>query len=300
VIGPGQTGRDTRLGLPDELDGKATRKLAQKLGVVAIIDGKVGKAGRKRSLHLEVHRRGKPVDGFTVEFKSATSSGFRRGIHDEIGQKLDGAGDDPAEDDEPKRPFADDGARARKADEDRKRDDDERARKADEDRRRADDEHTRGGSTRETRTRSNSTAAQGAADEDARASWARITTMRRKPRRKPQATRRARRRRRPHRAQAPIAARTTPRHCPPAGAGLPGRAQRQPSGPGTSPRPRSRRCSPPRALVAWRRGLPVALASRRLPALGLAAVMRTFGSGSRCRTGLVSAPIDRRTSASVR
>ena len=140
VVGPKQTGREmTKLGL-DELDGKATRKLAQKLGVVAIIDGKVGKAGKKRSLHLEVHRRGKPVDGFTVEFKSASSSGFRRGIHDEIGKKLDGAGDDPAEEDEPRRPFADSGEHSRKADEDRRRADDEQTRKADEERKRADED----------------------------------------------------------------------------------------------------------------------------------------------------------------
>lgn len=140
VIGPRQTGREmTRLGL-DQLDGKGTRKLAQKLGVVAIIDGKVGKAGKKRSLHLEVHRRGKPADGFTVEFKSASSSGFRRGVHDEIGKKLDGAGDDPAEDDEPRRPFADSGERSRNADEDRRRADDEQTRKADEDRKRADED----------------------------------------------------------------------------------------------------------------------------------------------------------------
>jgi hypothetical protein len=134
VIGPKQTGREmTRLGISDELDGKATRKLASKLGVVAIIDGKVSKAGRKRSLHLEVHRRGKPIDGFTVEFKSATSSGFRRAIHDEIGKKLDGAGDDPAEDEEPRKPVtASDDDRARKqaeerAEADRKRADDDDA-----------------------------------------------------------------------------------------------------------------------------------------------------------------------------
>src|SRR5262245_9562689 len=151
VVGPKQTGREmTKLGIGDELDGKATRKLAGKLGVVAIIDGKVSKAGRKRSLHLEVHRRGKPVDGFTIEFKSATSSGFRRGIHDEIGKKLDGAGDDPAEDDAPKPVAASDDDRARKqaeerAEADRKRaEDDDRALKRAEDddraRKRAEDD----------------------------------------------------------------------------------------------------------------------------------------------------------------
>jgi hypothetical protein len=110
VVGPKETGREiARLNLAGELDGKATRKLTTKLGVVAVLDGKVSKAGGKRFLRLEVHRRGKPDAGFTVEFKATTSKGFRRTIHDEVDQKLEGASDDPAGDDEPRpAPFADD------------------------------------------------------------------------------------------------------------------------------------------------------------------------------------------------
>jgi hypothetical protein len=110
VIGPKETGREiARLDLPGELDAKATRKLTTKLGVVAVLDGKVSKAGGKRFLHLEVHRRGKPDAGFTLELKAAASKAFRRSIHDEIDRKLEGAGDDPAGDDEAKAaPFADD------------------------------------------------------------------------------------------------------------------------------------------------------------------------------------------------
>ena len=102
VIGPKEVSREKKkLGLSDELDPKDARKLATKLGAVAIVDGKVSKAGKKRSLHLEVHRRGKPDSGFTVEFKSTSSDGFRRGVHEEIAKKLDGAGDDdPANDDD--------------------------------------------------------------------------------------------------------------------------------------------------------------------------------------------------------
>jgi hypothetical protein len=103
VVGHKQTGREiARLSLPGELDAKATHKLTTKLGVVAVVDGKVGKAGGKRVLHLEVHRRGKPDSGFTVEFKTTTSKGFRRGIHDEIGKKLEGASEDPDRDDDAK------------------------------------------------------------------------------------------------------------------------------------------------------------------------------------------------------
>lgn len=150
VVGPRETGREIgRLQLPDDLDGKATRKLASKLGVVAIINGTVGKAGRKRSLHLEVHRRGKPSDGFTIEFKSATSSKFRRALHDEIVKKIEGAGDDPDGEDEAtpvaearRRPFDDDD-RERKQAAERKRADDDRERKQATDRKRADDEARR-------------------------------------------------------------------------------------------------------------------------------------------------------------
>jgi len=149
VIGPKEVGREmTKLGLPDELDAKAARKLARKLGAVAVIGGQVSKAGRKRSLHLEIHRRGKPDDGFTVEFK-ATSAGFRRGVRDEIRKRLEDAGEEPADDDddEAKKPVAqaDDDDRKRKADDDdrkRKADDDDRKRKADDDdrKRKADDD----------------------------------------------------------------------------------------------------------------------------------------------------------------
>jgi hypothetical protein len=139
VIGPREVGRaQKRLGLGDELDAKATRKLSKDLGAVAIIDGKVSKAGRKRSLHLEIHRRGKPDAGFTIEFRSTSGEGFRRGVHAEVVQKLEGATEDHDDDDEAQqaaaRKAADD-----KADEDRRRaEDDERSRKQ-----RDDDERSR-------------------------------------------------------------------------------------------------------------------------------------------------------------
>jgi hypothetical protein len=122
VVGPKETGREiARLGLPDELDARATRKLTTKLGVVAVIDGKVSKTGGKRFMHLEVHRPGKPDSGFTVEFKTTTSKGFRRGIHDEIGKKLEGASEDPASDDEARPAPFDDGKPRPADDGDRKR-----------------------------------------------------------------------------------------------------------------------------------------------------------------------------------
>jgi hypothetical protein len=135
VVGPKETGREmTRLGLADELDTRAARKLAQKLGAVAVVTGQVTRSGRQRSLHLEVHRRGKPDAGFTVEYKTTTSAKFRRAVHDQIGKKLEGADEpEPADDDEAGKPVA----RADRADEAAARprkltdDDGERTRKAD-------------------------------------------------------------------------------------------------------------------------------------------------------------------------
>jgi hypothetical protein len=128
VVGPKEVGHEMKkLGLSDELDARDTRKLTTRLDVVALVGGKVIKAGKKRSLHLEVHRRGKPGSGFTIEFKSTASDSFRRGVHEEVVKKLDGVAEDSADDDQPKK------LAARSADDDdRKRkpaDDDDTARR---------------------------------------------------------------------------------------------------------------------------------------------------------------------------
>lgn len=140
VVGPKEVTREmTKLGLSGELDPKEARKLAIKLDVVALLDGKVTKSGAKRSLHLEVHRRGRPAAGFTIEFKATGSDGFRRGVHAEVVKKLDSAGDDSADDDDQlaAKPAADDDRKRTLADDDdaakrsRKQavDDDDRKRK---------------------------------------------------------------------------------------------------------------------------------------------------------------------------
>jgi hypothetical protein len=102
VVGPQEVRREmTRLGLSGELAPKSARKLAARLDVIAVVDGTVGKPGRKRSLHLEVHRRGRPTAGFTLELKSTASDGFRRGVHEGVLQRFDdGGGQEPADDDD--------------------------------------------------------------------------------------------------------------------------------------------------------------------------------------------------------
>ena len=124
VVGPREVSRELdKLGISGDIDGKATRKLVARLGVVAVVDGKVSKTGGKRFLHLGIHRRGKPEAGFTMEFTSTSSKAFRRSVREQVEDKLSGAGDDTDED-EPAPRVADhaaDDEAARKA----KPDDDE-------------------------------------------------------------------------------------------------------------------------------------------------------------------------------
>src|SRR5262245_37062351 len=55
VVTPGDVSREIgKLGLGDELDARAVRKLSKSLEVVAIIDGTVRKSARKRTLRVEI------------------------------------------------------------------------------------------------------------------------------------------------------------------------------------------------------------------------------------------------------
>lgn len=152
VIGPKEVKREMeKLGLSDAPDAKESRKLARKLGALAVVYGQVGKArGRKKTLRLDVHRRGKPESDVTIELKSPKSTVFKRAVRDEVGQRIDadgGGGDDDEEAvaENKKKRDAEDEDKKRKADEDDKRrvaEEDDRKRKADEDdkQRRADDD----------------------------------------------------------------------------------------------------------------------------------------------------------------
>ncbi|HZJ68188.1 MAG TPA: hypothetical protein VFD36_32025, partial [Kofleriaceae bacterium] len=112
VVTPGDVSREIgKLGVGDELDARAVRKLSTGLDVVAIVDGSVRKTARKRTLRVEIHRRGKRATGFTVEFKTTTSAAFHRGVHDQVLKHLDAGepqSDDADDDADRKRKAADD------------------------------------------------------------------------------------------------------------------------------------------------------------------------------------------------
>ena len=119
VVTPADVSREiTRLGLADELDARAVRKLTTSLEVVAIVDGTVRKSARKRTLRVDIHRRGKRAIGFTVEFKTTASAMFHRGVHDQVLRRLDGGEAQAEEPDEDADDEASERERKRKADDD--------------------------------------------------------------------------------------------------------------------------------------------------------------------------------------
>jgi hypothetical protein len=89
-----------KLGLGDKLDARAVRKLSTSLEVVAIVNGTVRRSARKSTLRIAIHRGGKPDIGFTVEFKTAASDNFHRGVHDQVVQRLGVGEPEPDEADE--------------------------------------------------------------------------------------------------------------------------------------------------------------------------------------------------------
>ncbi|MGN6110563.1 MAG: hypothetical protein ACTHU0_36010, partial [Kofleriaceae bacterium] len=137
VTGPGETARTmAKLELSRELDARDANKLRAKLGVAALVHGKLEKDGSKRTLRLKIAVRGKEPTGFSVQFKTAESDKFRESVAAEIDKRIgnvDG-GDEVARDDEP------DGKRKdRDKDKDRDRDKDR-----DNDRRKDRDDDDRG------------------------------------------------------------------------------------------------------------------------------------------------------------
>ena len=135
VTGPEATQKAmTRLDLSGDLDGKAIKKLRKRLGVDALIHGKVEKDGGKKRLELQVSVRGKKTERFSVSFKSATSKKLKDELRDELAKRLsEGEGSDDDDEDKPRR-LSDD------AKVDRDDDDDRRSRKKKRKRRRDDDE----------------------------------------------------------------------------------------------------------------------------------------------------------------
>lgn len=103
VTGPKDTKRAMAKGNIDELDGKGIKKLRKKLGVDAVIHGKVEDNGTRKTLDLEVSVRGKKTERFSLTFRGHTSKKLREELREELSKRMsEGEGNDDDDDDKPK------------------------------------------------------------------------------------------------------------------------------------------------------------------------------------------------------
>ena len=128
-----------KLGLSGELDEQDVQRLRTKTSAAVVVQGKLGRAGTRKTLKVSVWVRGKQPSDFTVQYKSTGSEKFREGVRDAIVKRI-GSLDDLDDDDRPKKRVAsddDDKPKKKKAsadDDDRpkkkkKADDDDRPKK---------------------------------------------------------------------------------------------------------------------------------------------------------------------------
>ncbi len=105
-----------KLGLSGELDSKDARKLQKQLDVVAVVHGKLGKEGRKKTLQLSVSARKKKTTRFTVELTATSSKKFQSKVRAELEKRIladDDEADEPESAAEPVRRSARDDGNAR-------------------------------------------------------------------------------------------------------------------------------------------------------------------------------------------
>ncbi len=93
VVEPRATDRAIdKLGYRGTLSDKEARKVQRRLRADALVQGKLSRRGKRKSLHIEVFS-GKKSSGFTVEFKT-TSSKFKRSLREQIVKRVERDRDD--------------------------------------------------------------------------------------------------------------------------------------------------------------------------------------------------------------
>ena len=99
VVGPKEVSRVLdRLGLSGQLDSKQLRRLQAKLGVRAVVHGRIEKDGVDRVLVLGMTMRAKKISKTEIRFRNASTVKFRAEVREVVLSKIDGAGEDGEDD----------------------------------------------------------------------------------------------------------------------------------------------------------------------------------------------------------
>jgi hypothetical protein len=83
----------SKLRLSGELEEDDVERLRDKLDAAVLVQGKVGRAGSKKTVKLTVFVRGKKPSDFNVQFKSATSEKFREVVRDALLKRIGSVSD---------------------------------------------------------------------------------------------------------------------------------------------------------------------------------------------------------------
>ncbi len=136
VTDPADTWRAiSKLGFKTELDNDKAKKVQKKLGVAALVQGRLDKVGAQKTLKITVFVRGKQPSKFTVQFKTLSDK-FKEDVRDQILKKVSDADEDEDEVAARKKKKEDDDKRA---DDDRRADDDKKKTKKKDDDQATDD-----------------------------------------------------------------------------------------------------------------------------------------------------------------
>jgi hypothetical protein len=96
----------SKLGLAGALEESDAQRLGQKLDAAVVVQGKLGRAGPRKTVRLTVWVRGKKPSDFNVQYKTAASEKFRDVMRDALLKRI-GSVSDLDEDEKPKKKLAD-------------------------------------------------------------------------------------------------------------------------------------------------------------------------------------------------
>lgn len=82
-----------KLGLSGMLEEREVERLRERLDAAVVVQGRLGRSGKKKTLKLVVSVRGKSSDDFTVQYKSIESEKFRDIVRRELLKRIGPIGD---------------------------------------------------------------------------------------------------------------------------------------------------------------------------------------------------------------
>ncbi|HWO18708.1 MAG TPA: hypothetical protein VNO30_08025, partial [Kofleriaceae bacterium] len=112
----------SKLGLSAPLAEDDVQKLRERLDAAVVVQGKLGKAGAKKTVRLTVWVRGKKPSDFNVQYKTAGSEKFRDTVRDALLKRIGSIDELESGEEKPKKKRLNEGDEVKDKDEDKDKD----------------------------------------------------------------------------------------------------------------------------------------------------------------------------------